>query len=222
MLIPKTEDLTGSFGEPKKRLLYYLKVMQQAGLAELAGRMKISRMAVHKHLTVLQNRGLVESVEMRNGVGRPKMMYQLTSRGKTYFPKSNSAVATAALDFIEKSMGSKGVVKFFRERQAELFDRYQDRLKNLGFDRKVKELAKIRDEEGYMAESKQLRKGDRHIMLEYNCPILQIAEKHWEACTAETELFEKLLGANVETTHRAANGDQVCRFMIKDKKEEYL
>jgi DeoR family suf operon transcriptional repressor len=222
LLYPRTEDLTGSFGEPKKRLLYYLKIMQQVGLAELAQRMKISRMAVHKHLTVLQNRGLVESVEMRNGVGRPKMIYQLTSRGKTYFPKSNSAVATAALDFIEKSMGNKGVVKFFRERQSELFDRYQDRLKNLGFDREVKELAKIRDEEGYMAESKQLRKGDRHIMLEYNCPILQIAEKHWEACTAETELFEKLLGANVETTHRAANGDQVCRFMIKDKKEEYL
>lgn len=196
--------------------------MQQVGLAELAERMKISRMAVHKHLTVLQNRGLVESIEMRNGVGRPKMMYQLTSRGKTYFPKSNSAVATAALDFIEKSMGSKGVVKFFSERQAELFDRYQDRLKNLGFDGKVKELAKIRDEEGYMAESKQLRKGDTHIILEYNCPILQIAEKHWEACSAETELFEKLLSANVETTHRAANGDQVCRFMIKDKKEEYL
>lgn len=196
--------------------------MQQVGLAELAERMKISRMAVHKHLTVLQNRGLVESIEMRNGVGRPKMIYELTSRGKTYFPKSNSAVATAALDFIEKSMGSKGVVKFFRDRQSELFDRYQDRLKNLEFDGKVKELAKIRDEEGYMAESKQLRKGDTHIMLEYNCPILQIAEKHWEACSAETELFEKLLGANVETTHRAANGDQVCRFMIKDKKEEYL
>ena len=220
MLIPKTEDLTGSFGEPKKKLLYYLKIVQQVGLAELAQRMKISRMAVHKHLAVLQNRGLVESIEIRNGVGRPKMMYQLTSRGKTYFPKSNSAVATAALDFIEKSMGSKGVVKFFRERQAELFDRYQDRLKNLGFDRKVKELAKIRDEEGYMAESKQLRKGDRHIMLEYNCPILQIAEKHWEACPAETELFEKLLDASVETSRRAVNGDQVCRFIIKDKKEE--
>ena len=221
MLIPKTEDLT-SLGEPKKKILYYLKVMQKVGLTELAERMKISRMAVHKHLSVLQDRGLVESIEMRKGVGRPKMMYQLTSSGKTYFPKSNSAVATAALDFIEKSMGGKGVVKFFRERQAELFDRYQDRLNNLGFDRKVKELAKIRDEEGYMAESKQLRRGDTHTMLEYNCPILQIAEKHWEACSAETELFEKLLGANVETTHRAANGDQVCRFMIKDKKEEYL
>jgi predicted ArsR family transcriptional regulator len=117
LLSPKTEDLTGSFGEPKKKLLYYLKVMQQVGLAELA---------------------------------------------------------------------------------------------------------KIRDEEGYMAESKQLRKCDTHIILEYNCPILQIAEKHWEACSAETELFEKHLSANVETTHRAANGDQVCRFMINDKKEEYL
>ncbi len=196
--------------------------MQQAGLAELAETMKISKMAVHKHLALLQDRGLVESIVIRKGVGRPRMIYHLTSRGKSSFPKSYSGIATAALDFIEKNMGSNGVASFLRERQAELFDRYQDRLKNLGFDRRVKGLAKIRDEEGYMAESKQLRKGETYIMLEYNCPILQIAEKHWEACSAETELFKKLLGANVETTHRAANGDQVCRFTIKDRKEEYL
>ena len=39
--------------------------MQQAGLEELAKAMKISRMGVHKHLTLLQKRGLIESVETR-------------------------------------------------------------------------------------------------------------------------------------------------------------
>ena len=69
--------------------------MQQAGLKELADIMKISRMAVHKHLSVLQNRGLVESIEIReSSVGRPKMMYQLTSQSKSIFPKSYSAIAT--------------------------------------------------------------------------------------------------------------------------------
>jgi predicted ArsR family transcriptional regulator len=59
------ENIANSFGEPKKKLFYYLKVMQQAGLEELAKAMKISRMGVHKHLALLQKRGLVEGVEMR-------------------------------------------------------------------------------------------------------------------------------------------------------------
>jgi predicted ArsR family transcriptional regulator len=217
------ENIADGLSEPKKKLLYYLKIMQQAGLEELAKIMKISRMAVHKHLALLQDRGLVEeAVESMGHVGRPRMMYQLTSQGKTVFPKSYSAIATYALDFIERNMGKEGVTKVLRERQHELFDQYYKRLKDLDFDKQVKELAKIRDEEGYIAESKKESKSGsgKYVLLEYNCPIIYIAEKHWEACSTETELFEKLLGADIETTHRAAKGDLICRFAIKERKEE--
>lgn len=199
--------------------------MQQAGLKELADVMKISRMAVHKHLSVLQNRGLVESIEIReSSVGRPKMMYQLTSQSKSIFPKSYSAIATHALDFIERNMGKEGVERVLRDRQDDLFDKYYKHLKDLDFEKRVKELARIRDEEGYMAESKKESKlsSRRHVLLEYNCPIIHIAEKHWEACSVETELFEKLLGADIETTHRAAQGDLICKFVIREKREGYL
>lgn len=199
--------------------------MQQAGLKELADIMKISRMAVHKHLSVLQNRGLVESIEIReSSVGRPKMMYQLTSQSKSIFPKSYSAIATHALDFIERNMGKEGVERVLRDRQDDLFDKYYKHLKDLDFEKRVKELARIRDEEGYMAESKKESKlsSRRQVLLEYNCPIIHIAEKHWEACSVETELFEKLLGANIETTHRAAQGDLICKFVIREKREGYL
>jgi predicted ArsR family transcriptional regulator len=221
MPIPNNlENISDGFSEPKKKLLYYLKVMQQAGLEELANVMKISRMGVHKHLAILQHRGLVESIEIRGNVGRPRMVYQLTSQSKTVFPRSYSAIATHALDFIERNMGKEGIEKVLRERQSELFDQYYKRLKNLNFDKQVKELTKIRDEEGYIAESK---KGEgKHVILEYNCPIIHIAEKHWEACATETELFEKLLGANIETTHRIAKGDSICKFMIKQKRGGYL
>jgi predicted ArsR family transcriptional regulator len=208
----KLENIADGFSEPKKKLLYYLKVM------------KVSRMAVHKHLGLLQQRGLVEAVETRGHVGRPRMVYQLTSQSKTVFPKSYSAIATHALDFIERNMGKEAVEKVLRERQSELFDQYYKRLKDLDFDKQVKELARIRDEEGYIAESKKESKsgGGKYIILEYNCPIIHIAEKHWEACSTETELFEKLLGADIETTHRAAKGDMVCKFIIKERKEGFL
>jgi predicted ArsR family transcriptional regulator len=226
MPIPTSlENVADGFSEPKKKLLYYLKVMQQAGLEELANVMKVSRMAVHKHLGLLQQRGLVEAVETRGHVGRPRMVYQLTSQSKTVFPKSYSAIATHALDFIERNMGEEAVKKVLHERQSELFDQYYKRLKDLDFDKQVKELARIRDEEGYIAESKKESKshgGGKYVLLEYNCPIIHIAEKHWEACSTETELFEKLLGADIETTHRAAKGDLICKFIIKERKEGFL
>jgi predicted ArsR family transcriptional regulator len=217
------ENIADGFSEPKKKLLYYLKVMQQAGLEELANVMKISRMAVHKHLAALQKRGLVEGIEIRGHVGRPRMIYKLTTQSKTVFPKSYSAIATYALDFIERNMGKDAVQKVLHERQNELFDQYYKRLKDLDFDGRIKELAKIRDEEGYMAESKKESKsGGKYVLLEYNCPIIHIAEKHWEACLTETELFEKLLNADIDTTHRAAKGDSICKFAIKERKEGYL
>jgi predicted ArsR family transcriptional regulator len=225
MSIPRNleNNIADGFSEPKKKLLYYLKIMQQAGLEELANVMKISRMAVHKHLAALQKRGLVEGVEIRGHVGRPRMVYQLTTRSKTVFPRSYSAIASYALDFIERNMGKEAVQKVLHERQNELFDQYYKRLKDLDFDERVRQLAKIRDEEGYMAESKKESKsGGKYVLFEYNCPIIQIAEKHWEACLAETELFEKLLDADIDTTHRAAKGDLVCRFAIKERKEGYL
>jgi predicted ArsR family transcriptional regulator len=225
MPIPtKLENIADGFSEPKKKLLYYLKVMQQAGLEELANVMKVSRMAVHKHLGILQQRGLVEAVETRGHVGRPRMMYQLTSQSKTVFPKSYSAIATHALDFIERNMGKEAVEKVLHERQSELFDQYYKRLKDLDFDKQIKELARIRDEDGYIAESKKESKSGsgKYVLLEYNCPIIHIAEKHWEACSTETELFEKLLEADIETTHRAAKGDLICKFIIKQRKEGFL
>jgi predicted ArsR family transcriptional regulator len=221
-LATEFENLVSEYSDPKKKVLYYLKTMQRARLQELAGLMKISRMAVHKHLVQLQKRGLVESIEIRDGVGRPKMFFQLTSQSKTIFPKSYGALAVCALDYIKKNMGKKSVQEVLEERQQDLYDKYYKRLKGLNFNQRVVELAKIRDEEGYIAESKRnKRKEGGYTLLEYNCPILEIAEKHWEACSTETELFEKLLEADIETTHRAAKGDKVCKFVIKQKKEEY-
>ena len=66
------------------------------------------------------------------------------------------------------------------------------------------------------------KNGEKFVLLEYNCPIIHIVENHWEACLAETELFGKLLDAEIDTTHRAAKGDAICKFTIKERKEGYL
>jgi predicted ArsR family transcriptional regulator len=51
----------------------------------------------------------------------------------------------------------------------------------LEFEQRVKELAKIRDKEGYMAEAKKLPSG-KYALFEHNCPLIQVARKYYEAC----------------------------------------
>src|SRR5438093_13483961 len=109
------ENLVSDYSDPKKKLLYYLKVMQKARLPELAKSMKISKMAVHKHLAQLQKRGLVESIEIRESVGRPKMQYSLTSKSKTIFPRLYGALEVCAIDFIVNDMGNVVIDKVLQE-----------------------------------------------------------------------------------------------------------
>ena len=84
---------------------------------------------------------------------------------------------------------------------------------------RVKELARLRDEDGYTAGARRVGKNSIE-MLEHNCPVLEIASKYQEDCWTEHQLFTRLLGARVHATHRAAVGDHVCRFMIRPTSTE--
>ncbi len=79
--------------------------------------------------------------------------------------------------------------------------------------KKVSWLAQKRDQEGYMVELKVIN-SDKFEMLEFNCPIFDVANEYWDACVKEQELFEDLLGVPVKTTHRVVAGNNVCRFLI--------
>lgn len=201
---------------PAQHLLLLLKRGGPKSLVELAERMGVSKMGVHKHVVGLEDRGLVERFYERNGVGRPRLWFRLSQKSNALFPKAYSEISLSALSFIERRLGRDAVEQVLRERQNDLYAKYSPRLAGKeGFDR-VKELAKLRDEDGYMAEARRV--GKRSVeLLEHNCPVLQIASKYQEACWTEQQLFARLLGSKVSATHRAAVGDQVCRFMIQAK-----
>ena len=98
----------------QRRILYYLKVIRQAGLEEFAKVIEGIQDGCSQascSFAEWQERVFMKSIENRGHVGRPRMVYQLTSQSKTVFPKSYSAIATHSLDFIERNMGKEGVEK---------------------------------------------------------------------------------------------------------------
>ncbi|HLQ41683.1 MAG TPA: hypothetical protein VK189_02390, partial [Thermoplasmata archaeon] len=103
-----------------------------------------------------------------------------------------------------------------KQRAQEVLDANRNRIPDGGLSDRVGELVKIRDEGGYMAELGHTRKNVVE-MLEHNCPIMAVAETYPEACGVEREMFQSLIRADVETSHRVVAGDPVCRFLIRSR-----
>ena len=219
MIIPLPDPPANNpvFGSTKREILLILKREGQSDLQTLAGRLRISKMAIHKHAQELEERGLIERIPVRGATGRPRLALRLAPTATSLFPRAYAGVTCAALAYIEEKLGRKAVEEALRRRQAETLTGYRDHVKAETLAERVHQLAGLRDREGYMAEDRQAGSSKFEI-LEHNCPILAVAENYWEACTVENELFRKVLGANVETTHRVVAGDNVCRFLVTPKR----
>ena len=215
---PEVAGSIANFASTKQEILKILKREGQSDLQAVSARLGISRMAVHKHAKDLEARGLIERVPVRNGPGRPRLAMRLSRSAADLFPKAYAEVTCSALAFIEEKLGRKAVEEALRRRQTNVMPGYKARVQADSLGGRVKQLAALPDQEGYMAESKEGKKGSFEIV-EYNCPILEIADRYWEACQTENEMFRKVLRADVETTHRVVAGAHACRFLVTPKEE---
>ena len=211
-------DVSG-FASTKREILLILKREGQADLQTLSEKLGVTKMAIHRQARDLEGRGLVERVTVRDGgAGRPRLALKLAPQASDLFPRAYADVSCAALRFIEEKLGREGVKEALARRQADVMPRYRAEVSSAKLGERVKELTALRDQEGYMAESHGV-KGGQFEILEHNCPILEIAGEFAEACEVERAMFKKVLGANVETTHRVVAGAHVCRFLVTPKKE---
>lgn len=212
------QALDTGFSATKKRLLEELKRSEDVSLTELSERLEISKMATLKHLATLEDRGLVERSFRAEGRGRPRAHFRLTRGASRLFPEAYTHLTLCALQFIEERLGRDAVVHLLRQRTQEVLDGSRDRFEGKEFGARVQELVDLRGEGGYMAERGRIGRNTAEV-LEHNCPILAIAERYGEACEAEVALFQKLLRADVEASHRVVAGDPVCRFLITRRTE---
>ena len=210
----ETEAPTTGFSSRKRSILQYLKRNSNVSLANLARDLGISKVATLRHLGELEREGLVERSQVTHGVGRPSVHFRLRSRAQGLFPQAYADMSLAALTYVEEHLGRKAVGEVLAKRSQDVRARYWERFRGQDLVEKVKVLAQVREEGGYMADARPLGKEDFELC-EYNCPILAIAGKYGEACESERKLFEGWLGTSVEVTHRVVAGAPVCRFRIR-------
>jgi predicted ArsR family transcriptional regulator len=209
-------SLDAGFSSAKKHILIFLKRTSEGSLEAIAKELGISKMAALRHLQALEARGLLERSNRPEGRGRPKVYFRLAEGASSLFPHAYGHMTTVALEFIEEKLGRDAVVDLLERRSRELYDRHHGRFDGKDLPEKVALLARIRDDDNYMAEAGSHTKTTFEL-LEHNCPIVAIAGRYPEACEVENRLFEDLVHADVDTTHRVVAGAPVCRFLFRRK-----
>ncbi len=202
----------------REKILFFLKTKGPQTAAQVARRLNVTPMAVRQHLYQLTQQGEVRFDDERRQVGRPARVWSLTPDAARHFPDSHSELAVGILDAARAAFGADGMARLVERRTAEQARRYAERMqRKRSLESRVAELAKIRDDEGYMTEWRREPDGTL-VLIENHCPICAAADFCQDLCRGEMALFEKLLGASIRREEHILSGQRRCLYVIQPRR----
>jgi predicted ArsR family transcriptional regulator len=190
---------------------------------QLATTLGASRTGVLQQLRSLEAAGLVDRRTVRHGVGRPRHVYDVTPDAQDAFPSNYDGLAAGLLAAIGVVGGDDLVAEVFDARRRLIADQVKGRLEdrlpaNAPLEARVRELAVIQDEQGYLSSAFISPDGTIRLR-QCNCAIFGIAAQSSSPCEAELALFKEVLGADVVRETHIASGDRSCTFRIAETSE---
>src|SRR5216117_4116843 len=202
-------------GKTRRAIVRLLKQEGALDSAALARRLKLTPMAVRQHLYALQREKLVTADERPVPLGRPAKFWQLTRDADRLFPEAYAELTLALIGAMGESFGPSGMQKVLDARAAAQGAAYRTRIPaSAPLEKKLRDLARVRSEEGYMAEVR--RDGDAFLFIENHCPICAAANVCQGFCSSELDLFKSVLGPHVtvERSEHIVSGDRRCVYRV--------
>jgi predicted ArsR family transcriptional regulator len=200
-------------GTARNRILDLLKRTGGQTAPEIARHLGVTSVAVRKQLAALTAQGLVESRHRSGQRGRPAEVYALSESGESLFPQGYNQLVVDLLQDLQDLEGAQKLDRLFHQRNERLAHTYQLRLVGKPLPDAVRELARARDDDGYMATVEE--REDGLVLAEHNGPIIDVAQRFPQACQCEQQLFERLLNASLRRETSRAEGAPACRYRIE-------
>jgi len=183
---------------------------------QLAEKLRISPMAVRLHLYTLQAERLVTYEAEPRPVGRPAKLWRLTQAADRLFPEGYAELTHNLLGSITAVFGKAGLDRVIAIRTRDQIAAYLQRMSGqASLAKRLKTLAAIRTEEGYMADVRQQGAGE-FLLVENHCPICAAAVRCTGLCAGEREVFQAVLGKGItitRTEHIVA-GARRCAYRV--------
>ncbi len=199
----------------RRAMLEALKKHGELAVEELADTMQITASAVRQQLAGMKADGLVDFRERKGGPGRPRHLYRLTPAAEALFPKTYSELTNELLDYVGDA-DPELVDQLFERRRQRRAEGARARLAGKPFSARVAELARILDEDGYLADFEQVDANTWRIV-EHNCAILGVATRYGQACSSEIGFLRDVMtDAKIERVAHLIGGAHQCAYEVTE------
>ena len=203
--------------DAKRRIVDRLKRVEHATAPELAEVFELTDTAVRQHLDALEIAGLVERTRgAAPGRGRPPVWWRLAPDATGLFPDRHGDLTVELIRSIREALGDEALDRIVATRSRHQLDSYRGQLPGTGspVSVRVRRLAELRTDEGYLAEV--VPDGDDFVLIEHHCPICDAARTCQGLCSSELELFQAALGddVSVRREQHLLGGDSRCAYRI--------
>jgi predicted ArsR family transcriptional regulator len=204
----------------RQALLQLLKENGPMQASQVAARLGVSAMAIRQHLYDLAGQKMIDFHDEPRPVGRPARVWRLTAAAEKFFPDAHALLTVRLIDAMRETFGREGIGKLVSARGRQQLAEYKQLIPAIGTLRaRVKALARIRSQEGYMAEVFSQPDGTL-LLVENHCPICAAATACQNLCSMELEVFREILGegVSIERVEHIMLGARRCAYRIAIKK----
>jgi len=202
----------------KIKILNLIKLNGSISQLQIAKKLGLTKMAISRQLSVLKEDKLINSKDVKQKVGRPVMMYTLSENSKDYFPNEHPLFSVSLIKSIKECAGENVLNEVLNYKLNKQISKYCEKiLKTDSTEEKLKKLAFLRTNEGYMANVEKVSHKE-YLFIENNCPISNAAESCHQICKNETSMLQNILGNDISIKRKEyilENGHR-CAYQIHD------
>lgn len=214
--IPSGVVIAPSLPSGRRAVLDAVRRLGDASAEDIAAALEITVSGARQHLSALADDGLVAITDTapRGSRGRPRLLYHVTDVAAPLFPNAYSALANELLGYLADDDQALVDRVFARRRETRIASARARIAPLRALSAKVEELAKILDEDGYVATCEAIGR-DHYRIVEHNCAIAAVALRYGQACSSELEFICAVLdGATVERVSHMVEGARHCAYDI--------
>jgi len=172
-----------------------------------------ARETIRDHLKALEAFRLVDRTGLRRvGRGRPEVVYRLSPAGNRLFPQRHGQLLRELVEFLDAGGQHEVLEEFFEARTRRQRELLLPRVQDLEGSERVKEVAAIMSEEGFLADAWK-QEGTEHLRL-FHCPWRELVAVSRAPCRAEMSLVSDLLDQRLTREAFIPAGDLTCTYCV--------
>jgi len=197
----------------RMEVLELLRRKGHASAETIAAELLVTPNAIRQHLTNLERDGFVVSSPEKSRRGRPSLLFSLTERADSVFPKRYGQLATMVLQEVQDMGGPRALDEVFERMATRHAGAISRNLEGLEFDEKLKRVVAWIGRAGTLAEQTETPEGVKVTI--HNCPFRNTALKFPQVCTITPHLMSQLLGTAISQADSIHRHDPYCSFVVQ-------